>query len=358
MDIHPHPAAYWLAPLVISFLVAVGATLLLAFATGTGAPRRFADESAPQAAPALPAMMGGFGIYLALLAAAWQMGLLEDARYLLLLMCLMFGLGVWSAFVNTRETIDLAVQIVITALLVRAAGVEFRNAGDLIGVGPIPLGLLSLPITVCAMVALAQAVNCMDDLQGWRATFAFTALAWFTLAGAGSGLGAQSSLALLLQGALGGYLLCSVVLHARSRTIVFLGSGGGLMIGFALGWLAIDLTQGPHRTFPPIAALFVVLLPMADALSVMLRQFERKESPFRRSRRHLHHYLLRRGFDHPQVLLILVAASAVLGAIGYFGWRLEVPEPAMFWGAVFGFLVYHAWIKGAWRKMEGFYYVL
>ncbi len=30
----------------------------------------------------------------------------------------------------------------------------------------------------------------------------------------------------------------------------------------------------------------------------------------------------------------------------------------MFWLALFGFLAYHAWIKEAWRKLKGVYFVI
>ncbi len=358
MESNPGPAgALWLAPLAVSFLVAAAGTLLLSYASG---PPRDNGNGGQNGEPQvqLPALMGGFAIYLALVAAAWNMGVLENARYLLLLMCLMFGLGVWSTFVHTREGVDITVQVIIAALLVRMAGVEFRSAGDLFGVGPLGFGILSLPVTVAAMVALSWAINMMDDLEGFRAAFAFTALAWFTLAAVGSGLGPQSSMSLLLQGALGGYLLCSALTRSRTREGVFLGSGGGLMIGFALGWLSIDLTQGPGRTFPPVAVLFVVLLPLADALSVVLRQFERKQNPFVRIDRHIHHYLFARGFTQAQTLVILVGVSALLGGVGYLGWRLHVPEYAMFWLACFGFLAYHSWIRNAWRRLDGIYFVL
>ena len=356
MEFHSgHTGVLWLAPLALSFLVAAAGTLLLSYASG---PPRENGSGGDEPAAQLPALMGGFAIYLAVVAAAWNMGVLEHARYLLLLMCLMFGLGVWSSFVHTREGVDLTVQVIIAALLVRAAGVEFRGAGDLFGVGPLDFGVMSLPVTVAAMVALAWAINMMDDLEGFRPAFAFTALAWFTLAAAGSGLGPQSSMSLLLQGALGGYLLCSLLVRGRTRAGVFLGSGGGLMIGFALGWLSIDLTQGPGRSFPPVAVLFVVLLPLADALSVMLRQFERKQNPFKRIDRHLHHYLFQRGLTQAQALMVLVGASALLGGVGYAGWRLHAPDYAMFWLACFGFLTYHSWIRNAWRRLDGLYFVL
>lgn len=356
MEFHPAFAGpLWFAPIAVAFVTAVAGTVVLAFASGGPQFLKFhADNSAPR----LPAFMGGIAIFVALIASAGSIGMLQDARYLLYMMCLMFTVGLWSGVAHTREGAEIAVQVIVTALLARLAGVEFRSAGDLFGVGPLGLGIFALPVTVVIMVTVAHSLTMMDDLEGFRAAFAFTALAWLTAAAAASGLEPQSRIALLFEGALAGYLLCSVLLRSRSRSRVFLGSAGGLMIGFALGWLAMDLTQGPGRSVPPIAALFFVLLPLGDGLSVALRQFERGENPFERTDSRIHHYLFSRGFSSAQTLVILVAASALLGAIGYFGWRFGVPEPALFWLAFFGFLAYHAWIKEAWRKLRGVYFVI
>src|SRR5205085_1631715 len=116
-------------------------------------------------------------------------------------------------------------------------------------------------------------------------------------------------------------------------------------------WLAIDLTQGPGRCFPPIAALWVVLLPLADCVSVMTRRVGARRNPFGADRHHIHHYLLARGFSQAQTLAILSAVSALCGAVGYLGWRLELPEPALFWPFFFGYFAYHRWIQRAWNAL-------
>lgn len=357
MGLHPAVAGpLWFAPLIVAFLTAVAGTLVLAQASGGGF--RFLGNGTDDPGPRIPALLGGLAIMVGFGASAGTFGLLGDARYLLAMMALMFMVGLWSTVAHTREGIEVAVEVVVAALLARLAGVEMREAGDLIGIGDIRLGILGLPLTVVGMVALAHALVMMDDLEGFRAAFAFTALAWITVAASASGLAHHSLIALLLEAALAGYLLTTTLLRRWSGARVFLGNAGGLMIGFALGWLLVDLTQGPDRLVPPVAALFFVLLPMLDAASVALRQFERRENPLARTDMHLHHYLFARGFTPAQVLVILVVASAGLGAVGFFGWQLGVPEPALFWIAFFGFLLYHAWIKEAWRRLKGVYFVL
>ena len=69
------------------------------------------------------------------------------------------------------------------------------------------------------------------------------------------------------------------------------------------------------------AALWVLLLPLADCVSLMTRRVSKRKSPFVADRHHIHHYLLARGFTHGQALATLVGVSALFGAVGYFGWR-------------------------------------
>ena len=75
--------------------------------------------------------------------------------------------------------------------------------------------------------------------------------------------------------------------------------------------------------------------------------------PIVADRHHIHHYLLARGFSHNQTLAILVAASGTFGAVGYLGWRFEVPEPVLFSPFFFGYFAYHFWIKREWKRLEG-----
>ncbi|MGZ5584539.1 MAG: MraY family glycosyltransferase, partial [Usitatibacter sp.] len=159
-------------------------------------------------------------------------------------------------------------------------------------------------------------------------------------------------IALIFCGAIAGFLLFNLRFPGQRQARVFLGDAGSLMIGFALGWFAIDLTQGEGRTFPPIAALWVLLLPIADCVSLMTRRLRSRRSPFVADSHHIHHYLLARGFTHGQTLATLVAMSALFGAVGYFAWRIGVPEPVLFWIFFVGFFTYHFWIQNAWKALE------
>jgi hypothetical protein len=84
----------------------------------------------------------------------------------------------------------------------------------------------------------------------------------------------------------------------------------------------------------------------------MARRLKTRKSPFEADRRHIHHYLLARGFTPSQALAILVGISVIFGAVGYFAWVFKTPEAALFYPFFFGFFAYHAWIQRKWEEIE------
>jgi UDP-GlcNAc:undecaprenyl-phosphate/decaprenyl-phosphate GlcNAc-1-phosphate transferase len=302
-------------------------------------------------AQAIP-LVGGLAIFATLLVGATTMGIADHVGYFLFALSIVIAAGLWDDVTEISPRLKLVIQIVASALMVWGAGVQLTALGNLFGFRAIGLWVFAVPLTMFAIVGVVNAINMMDGMDGLVGCISFTALVWYALVAIDSGLDLQFRTALILGGALAGFLLFNMRFPWQRHARVFLGDAGSLMIGFALGWLAIDLTQGPGRTFPPIAALWVLLLPLADCVSVMARRVRMRRSPFVADRHHIHHYLLARGFTHSQALAILVGVSVVFGAVGYFAWRLDVPEPFLFWPFAAGFFAYHAWIGRAWTKLE------
>ena len=115
MDAHSAlSGTMWFAPVALAFLTAVAGTILLALASGGNLSPRLPGGDITERWPAL---MGGIAIFVAFLASAGSVGMLQDARYLLAMMCLMFAVGLWSNVAHTREGVELAVQVIGTTLL-------------------------------------------------------------------------------------------------------------------------------------------------------------------------------------------------------------------------------------------------
>jgi UDP-GlcNAc:undecaprenyl-phosphate GlcNAc-1-phosphate transferase len=302
-------------------------------------------------AEAVP-LVGGISIFLTLLAMSALAGFMQSASYLLFALSLMIAIGLWDDISEISPRLKFAIQIVASTVMIFGANITLHSVGNLLGWRPIGLWIFTIPMTVFAIVGVVNAINMVDGMDGLAGSVALVAFAWYAAVAQSSGLTLQFNVALILSGALGGFLLFNLRFPWQRHAKVFLGDAGSLMIGFALGWYAIDLTQGVGRTFPPIAALWVVVLPLADCVSVMSRRIRAGRSPFVADRHHLHHYLQARGFSHGETLAIMVGLSGICGAVGYFGWRLEFSEAVLFYPFFLGFFAYHFWIQRAWKKLQ------
>jgi UDP-GlcNAc:undecaprenyl-phosphate GlcNAc-1-phosphate transferase len=297
-------------------------------------------------------LVGGISIFLTLLAMSAFTGIMQSASYLLVALSLVIAIGLWDDVMEISPRLKFAIQIVASGVMIFGADIRLHSVGDLLGWRPIGLSVFVIPMTVFAVVGVVNSINMMDGMDGLAGSISFVALAWYALVAWSSGMQVQYSTALILCGAIAGFLLFNLRFPWQSHAKVFLGDAGSLMIGFALGWYAIDLTQGLGRTFPPIAALWIVVLPLADCVSIMTRRIMAGRSPFVADRQHLHHYLQARGFTHGQTLGLMVGLSGLFGAVGFLGWQLGVPQAALFYPFFFGFFAYHLWIQRAWKKLE------
>jgi UDP-GlcNAc:undecaprenyl-phosphate/decaprenyl-phosphate GlcNAc-1-phosphate transferase len=344
------PIDVWLISLALAFGAGTAATLVLARAAGA---LKLVDHPGGRKSHSQPVpLVGGLAIFVALLGATTVIGIANSAGYFLFALSIVIAVGMWDDVTEISPRVKFAIEIVASCFMIFGAGVQLHSVGDLLGWKPIGLWIFAVPLTVFAVVGVVNSLNMMDGLDGLGGSIALVAFAWYAAVAAVSGLDLQFKTALIFCGAIGGFLLFNLRFPWQPRARVFLGDAGSLMIGFALGWFAIDLTQGARRTMPPIAALWIIVLPLADCVSLMARRIRAGRSPFVADSHHFHHYLLARGFTHGQTLGTLVALSFVFGALGFFGWRLGLPEAALFWPFFIGFFAYHLWIQRAWRAID------
>jgi UDP-GlcNAc:undecaprenyl-phosphate GlcNAc-1-phosphate transferase len=297
-------------------------------------------------------LVGGLGIFLAVLIVASLIGLTSSAGYFVFALSVVIAVGMWDDVREIAPRLKFLIQVGASAIMIWGADVQLTSVGDLLGWKPIGLWIFSAPLTIFSIVGVVNALNMIDGFDGLSGSIALVAFGWYAAVSATSSLPVQLSLALIFCGAIAAFLLFNLRFPWQQRARVFLGDAGSLMIGFALGWFAIDLTQGPQRSFPPIAALWVVVLPLADCVSLMLRRVLAGRNPFVADSRHIHHYLIALGLSYRRTLCILVGLSVLFGAVGYFGWVFGVPESWLFWPFCIGFFVYHAWIIKAWAALE------
>ena len=242
------------------------------------------------------------------------------------------GLGAW---------LKLVLEVAIAAAIA-ACGYGIESIG---GVG---LGWLELPVTVLWLVAITNAFNMIDGLDGLAAGVgAMVTTTLFLLSLYLGNVGAALILA-LLGGALAGFLPYNFY-PAR----IFLGDSGSLFVGFVLALTAV-VTSNKLTTFVavlvPVLALglpivelalttlrrllrVMIVHPAAEGESYRLRMLG---SPglFTADRDHIHHRLLSLGMTQRTAVLTLYGGCVALCA-GAFGLVvLRAPGQALLTSAV------------------------
>lgn len=232
------------------------------------------------------------------------------------------------------------------------AGVQLIQLGDLFGSGAIVLGAGAIPLTVFAVVGVANALNLSDGMDGLAGGLALIATTFIAVVAYLSGMQITFDGLLILAGALIGFLLFNMRCPWRTCAKVFMGDSGSLMLGFLLAWAAVRVTQDEINAFSPAAALWFFAIPLWDTVSLMLRRALKGKSPFHPGRDHLHHILLRVGYTDSQVVRFILMVAASCGLVGLWGWIAGVPDAVLFYGFLALFALYFAGVHHAWKLMR------
>jgi UDP-GlcNAc:undecaprenyl-phosphate GlcNAc-1-phosphate transferase len=237
----------------------------------------------------------------------------------------------------------LMLQLVAALFMTSWAGVYVAHLGNLFGFGPVNLYGWGIPFSVVCALGVMNAINMLDGLDGAAGGTSLVAAAWLAYAALAQDLGTRALLLLLLCAATAGFLVWNLRLPPlRNQARVFMGDAGSLMLGLALCWFSIDVTQGAGRSMPPIVCVWILAVPLLDMARVMYGRVRRRADVFDADREHLHHLLLSRGLPHHQAALAMIGLSALGGAIGIGGWKLGVPEMVLTYAffAVLGVLLF------------------
>lgn len=206
-------------------------------------------------------------------------------------------------------------------------GVVIADVGGVFGGDRFSLGWFAWPFTVFAVVGLINAFNMLDGVDGLCGGVAMVILAALAMLAGMAGMTAELLGIMAIMAVLAAFLVLNFPFSRRSQASVFMGDAGSMLIGYLLAWLAIDLAQGEKVAFQPVTALLLLALPVCDTLAIMLRRAIKGVSPLRADRTHMHHLLLRSGFDRRQTVLLVGGFTAVWAVIGLLAEWWQAPAP-------------------------------
>lgn len=248
----------------------------------------------------------------------------------------LFGEGEWMPFASGNELTFVAfliggIAIALTGLYDDAYGLGFKKkflfqlivayamflAGFRIEVPNLPWfnsdpylnAALGLPLTLLWYIAVMNAVNLIDGLDGLASGISLTAL--FSLSvvfGLHGGMN-LIPVAMIMGGALLGFLF-----YNFNPASIFLGDTGSLFIGFVLATFSLQGTSHDHALLAMVVLVLAIGFPILDTTLAYIRRLLKGQSPFAPDKSHIHHRLKRRlGLSTKQTVITLYLFNLALG---------------------------------------------
>jgi UDP-GlcNAc:undecaprenyl-phosphate GlcNAc-1-phosphate transferase len=261
-------------------------------------------------------LVGGIAIYAGLCVALVLSGQYVNHTAFLVASALIVATGVWDDVRGVSPYVRLVLQAVSVWLIAEWGGRHIADLGHLAPDGSVlSLGRFGVAFTVFAGVALINAFNMTDGLDGLCASMALAALfgGLVMAASVGSHYFEVRFLS-VLGAAIVGFMLFNFPFPGRGQASAFLGDAGSYLLGLSVLYSVILLTQGDNRAMPPVSALWFCLLPLLDMGGISIRRVMRRRSPFAADREHLHHVFTLAKFS-PAATTGAMAAIALIGVL-------------------------------------------
>ncbi|MEM8784165.1 MAG: MraY family glycosyltransferase, partial [Planctomycetota bacterium] len=253
------------------------------------------------------------GTVLGALAVIHVMGLFDDRR----------PLGPWS---------KLVIQVGVATAIATSGDSRVLDFDVPLPLPPADwwkayLPIVSVFVTVLWIVAITNAFNFLDNMDGLSAGVAAVIAGVFLAATLQNGQWFVASLAAVLLGALAGFLWFNLP-PAR----LYLGDGGSLVVGLLLAVISVRTTYvelgagssassvatggmgtGWHGLLTP---LVIFAVPLYDLVSVSIIRLRDGRSPMSGDRNHFSHRLVKLGLSRPAAVFVVVLATVATGAGG------------------------------------------
>mgnify|MGYP000853277882 CR=1 FL=1 len=299
-------------------------------------------------------LVGGLGIFFVFifglnLADFLQLTPSFPLIYIQLSALLIFLTGFADDIWHLDYKIRFLAQFVVSVVMAIWGGMLLVDLGSLLSMRPFELGALALPFTMLSMIGVINALNMIDGIDGLSGSLSFTSLFMIAIVAFIAGSQTYLVLTVIIMGGIAGFLCFNLRFGTRRRALVFLGDNGSMLLGFLLSWLLISLSQGEGRAMSPATALWILAVPLMDAVGVMVRRIYYRYPTFMPDRNHLHHLLVRAGFRVQDIVFIIALIQTFFGSIGLIGFYLGVPEPIMFFSFIGIFILYCYVISRPWR---------
>lgn len=261
--------------------------------------------------------MGGLGIYIAFVLSS--LILFKEIIPLRHLIPIIFGgtIVVLTGLIDDIKEISpkqKTLGILIASLVIYfVAGIHFDQL-TLPFLGLIHLGWLSLPMTILWIMAITNAFNLVDGLDGLASGLSIISLTTIGIIGyffLHPNTLYIPILIFILVASIAGFFPYNFY-----PAKIYLGDTGALFLGFMISVLSLQGLK--NATLITVITPMVILgVPITDTVFAMIRRVINKQPISSADKMHLHHRLLSLGFSHRGAVLTIYTLALLFSLIAF-----------------------------------------
>ncbi|WP_019721673.1 glycosyltransferase family 4 protein [Heyndrickxia coagulans] len=265
--------------------------------------------------------LGGLAIYISFIAGVLLLQPDSPHSLPILLGSLIIVLtGIIDDIRELSPRVKLMGQLA-AALVVVLSGIHVEFINLPFG-GQLEFGIFSIPLTILWIVGVTNAINLIDGLDGLAA--GVSSIALLTISGMAIIMGDAyvTVLGLILMASTIAFLFYNFY-----PAKIFMGDTGALFLGYMIS--VLSLLGFKNVTFISLIIPALILgVPISDTFFAIIRRLVHKQPLSAPDKSHLHHCLLRLGFSHRQVVLIIYAIAAMFSLAAF------IFSMATLWGSL------------------------
>ncbi|MBY6037076.1 undecaprenyl/decaprenyl-phosphate alpha-N-acetylglucosaminyl 1-phosphate transferase [Fictibacillus nanhaiensis] len=216
------------------------------------------------------------------------LGLLDDIYHL-------------SAINKLLAQIFAGLIVVMSGLVIEIINIPF--------VGTFEIGYFSYPLTIFWIIAITNAINLIDGLDGLAA--GTSAIIVFTIGIMAflSGKEMIFTFSIIIFSSVIGFLFYNFY-----PAKVFMGDIGALFLGYCIAILSLLGLYKSVTLFSFIGPILLLGVPLFDTLFAIIRRIVNKQSIVKPDKGHLHHRLLKKGLSHRNSVLFIYGLGLMFSA--------------------------------------------
>ena len=202
------------------------------------------------------------------------------------------------------------VQIIAALIAVMAGNrIEVLSNPNIFSPNPYwELGALSIPVTVIWIVAITNAVNLIDGLDGLACGVSTISAATMLVIALRVEEWNVAVMMAALVGACIGFLP-----YNFNPAKIFMGDTGSTFLGFIMATMSVEGMFKQYTIISFVVPFLMLGLPIFDVCFAVVRRVSHGQSPMKPDRGHVHHRLIDMGFSQKQAVGVLYVISAILG---------------------------------------------